>query len=442
MLKNSVNGKPNLKSPIFGPPHPRESLQIAWNCLQLGLAVLPASPFLAAACILWMMVEVWRREWRAVIRRPLNRGFAILGVLLTVNAGFSLNPGEAFLGLFNFLPFFAIFSCVGVLIQNPAQLRRMAWILVFGSLPVAIIGLGQLFWGWTGPIKLWAIVDIPLEATGTPPGRMASVFAYANVLASYLVITLTIASGLWIEEIQKKSGWRWFLSGAVVGNAIALIFTHSRNAWAVAVLVFLAFACYRGWRWLVTGAVAAAGTVLWSAFGLDPLRQWLRAIVPGYFWKRLTDELYGDRPLAQLRSTQWQFAWDLTLQRPWTGWGLRNFTPIYEQAMNYWLGHPHNLILMLMAETGIVATLLFCALVGWVLAKGVLLLQNWHGQLEDRSIFFTYLVAFAGCTLFHGLDVTLFDSRINFLGWLLLGSIVGTIEGRMGDSAAHAHRER
>ena len=418
---------------LWGKPHPQKHLQIAWNCLQMGLVIFPVSPFLAALCILWMLVEVWRREFKTIIHYPLHWGFALLGILLTINASFALHQDNAFLGLFNFLPFFAIFASFTILIQTPSQLRRMAWILVFGSVPVVIIGLGQLFWGWSGPIKLGMILDFPLEPTGTPPGRMASVFAYTNVLASYLVVTFIVALGLAIEQVQKRSIWGWLLVVVVLGNGIALILTHSRNAWAVAVFGCLAFAFDRGWRWLISGVAAAAGIVLWSAFGLDPLRKWLRLIVPGYFWKRLTDELYGDRPLAQLRSTQWQFSWDLTLQRPWTGWGLRNFTPIYEEKMNYWLGHPHNLILMLMAETGIIVTLLFCTLASWVLAKGVLLLRNWQDRLEDRGIFFTYLVAFGGCSLFHVLDVTLFDSRINFLGWLLLGSIAGIVRGKQGD---------
>jgi O-antigen ligase len=47
-----------------------------------------------------------------------------------------------------------------------------------------------------------------------------------------------------------------------------------------------------------------------------------------FLWARLTDQLYPDRPLATLRTTQWQFAGSMAQQRPWTGWGLRNFTPL------------------------------------------------------------------------------------------------------------------
>ena len=119
----------------------------------------------------------------------------------------------------------------------------------------------------------------------------------------------------------------------------------------------------------------------------------------------------------------------MTQQRPWTGWGLRNFTPLYEAKMQIWLGHPHSLLLMLTAETGIPATILFFGLVGWVMAQGILLLAKMHftGLLQNRLIIFSYLVAFGCCTLFNTVDVTLFDLRVNTLGWLLLAAICGVV---------------
>ena len=102
------------------------------------------------------------------------------------------------------------------------------------------------------------------------------------------------------------------------------------------------------------------------------------------------------------------------------------------------MGHPHNLFLMLSAETGIPATLLLSGLVAWVLAKGILLLRHWSITsapesivipfYQDRLIFFSYLITFAACVLFHCLDVPIFDSRINILGWLLLAAIWGVVE--------------
>lgn len=350
-----------------------------------------------------------------------------------------ITPPDAFLGLPNLLPFFIVFAAYSTLIQSPAQLRQIAKILFASSLPVVILGFGQLFWGWSGFEALQAVSGWVLEAKGNPPGRMASVFMHANILAAYLQIVFILGLGLWIEAFQaRRKSWKLgFLTVAVGGNAIALFLTNSRNVWGITVIACLAFALYLGWRWLVIAVTTAAGIILWASFAPVKLgRQGFRSIVPAFFWARLSDQMYANRPVAMMRKTQWQFALAMTQQRPFMGWGLRNFRPLYEAKMHIALGHPHNLILMLTAETGIPATLLFCGLIGWILGQAVLLINIWSDVApitnksqwhQDKLIIFSYLLAFAGCTLFNMFDVTLFDLRVNTLGWVILSAICGVI---------------
>ena len=435
--------------------HPDQRLQALWNYAQLGLLIFPLSPFLGGLGLLLASFGTIARQYRQIIRRPLNWGLALLSVWLVITVYFAYDRTAAFLGLFNFLPFFLLFTGWSALIQTPAQLRQLAWILVITSVPVALIGLGQLFWGWACQFQfLWIVLDWVIKPMGEPPGRMSSVFMYANILAGYLIIVFILSLGLWIDyqtlvfsplklarrrrQATRIAWWRWgFLSVAVIGNLVALILTNSRNAWVLAVCAGLAFAFYQGWRWLVAGVAAIAGSVLWAAFGPSPVQQWLRQVVPAFFWARLTDQLYPDRPLGLLRKTQWQFAWSLAQQRPWTGWGLRNFTPLYQTQMQIWLGHPHSLLLMLSAETGIPAAVLFCGWSSWIVIQGVQLLRDWsvvtfpsRRQAQDKLIFFSYLVAFLACMLFNAVDVSVFDVRLNTLGWLLLSAICGLVYQR------------
>ncbi|MEG4506399.1 O-antigen ligase family protein [Microcoleus sp. F6_B4] len=492
----------NLKSRLQ--KHPDRRLQIPWNFAQIGMLIFPLIPILGALSLFLGLAGTCKQKFRQISRRPLNRGFAILSALLVITAVFANNRIEAFLGLCNFLPFFILFAALSSLIQTPAQLRQLSWTIVISSIPVIILGLGQQFLGWSGIDRLQPVFGWVLAPQGNPPGRMASVFMYANILACYLTIAFILAVGLWMEKVSCQlsvgscqlavvsrhhlplpnaqfpmpnsqcpmpnaqrpmpNAQFLFLSLAAIGNVVCLIFTNSRNAWGLAVLAVLAFALYAGYKKLLAAVFSAATAVFLSAFGPEPLRQYLRRIIPAFFWARLTDEMFPNRPTATLRKTQWEFAWSMTQQRPWTGWGLRNFTLLYQAQMQEWLGHPHSLILMLTAETGIPATLLLFGLVGWVLARGVLLLGNWpllpadikHEQIPpqekaenalasdqkskiiltnqvacqdvraaDRLIFFSYLLAFAACTLFNTVDVTLFDFRVNTTSWLLLAAICG-----------------
>lgn len=129
-----------------------------------------------------------------------------------------------------------------------------------------------------------------------------------------------------------------------------------------------------------------------------------------------------------MRKTQWHFAWNLTQQHPWTGWGLRNFLKLYKAETHLGLGHPHNLFLMLSAETGIPATLLFCGLIAWVVIAAIKVLQKpqFLAQ-EDRLIFFSYVLVLLGWVLFNMVDVTIYDFRLNTLFWLILSAVCGLV---------------
>ncbi len=393
----------------------------------------------------------WKHHHHTIRRRPVNWGLAALALWLVLTSLLAYDRTAALIGLFNFLPYFVIFAALTELVHTPARLWRLAWLIVTGAIPVVVIGLGQMFWGWGGHIPILTdIIAWPTAPGGAPPGRMSSVFDYTNVLASYLAIPLTLAIGLLLHtydrgQRQQRSQQGWMqLAGLgleIAGMLVCMVLTHSRNGWAIAIITLLAFALYRGWYWVMVPVIGAITAVLLAAFGpASPLQNGLRQVIPAYVWARLNDQLFP-QPTNLLRTTQWKFALHLTQQRPLTGWGLRNFTPLYEAHTQLWLGHPHNLLLMVSAEAGVPAALLLFGLVGWMLTKATRLLWSWSlsrrnsaasdpvswRMRRDRLILFSYLIAFLNCTLFHTLDVPLFDGTVNFLGWLLLAGITGLV---------------
>ncbi|MEH1914095.1 O-antigen ligase family protein [Nostoc sp.] len=431
--------------------------QSSWNYSLWALLIFPLSPLVGAVTVGFVSLITWLKQSRKINRRPLNWGFALLSVLLIVSAGFAQDKTAAFLGLFNLLPFFLLFAAHSALIQTFAQLRQMAWALAIGSMPVAIMGLGQLFLGWSFKFQfVWVVFSWTITPGGNPPGRIASLFLHANTFAAYLVIVFILSLGLWIEqwrlgvsywglsirgrgaEGQRGRGERLtaphspvafiFLTVAVITNFIALIFTNSRNGWTIAIFACLAYALYQGWRILVGSVAAIVSSVFLAAFAPSTIAHIFRWVVPAFFWARLNDDMYPDRPVALMRKTQWEFAWSLAQQHPLTGWGLRSFSTLYQAKMQIPLGHPHNLFLMLSAETGFPSAFLFCGLLAWILIISVQLLQkSKYINAGDKLIFFSYLLSFVGWILLNTVDVTLFDFRLNALSWLILAAISGVV---------------
>ncbi|MEY2977340.1 MAG: O-antigen ligase family protein [Prochlorotrichaceae cyanobacterium] len=409
--------------------------QLAWNGLTLGLILLPFSLALGLGCFLLILgwgLFFYVQDYR---RRSLTwiwLGLIVLLILSTAQAQF---PLDAVLGLANFIPFILLFIVLRELLQTPQQLLVIQRILAVSVLPLVLLGCGQLWGGWSGPVQWGWIIQWSLAPGGTPSGRMDSVFGYANIFASYLTLIFPFVLSFWSQSWQASPPSWWSLwadrclwSITLGFAALGLLMTHSRNAWMIATLVWLTFALYLRWyRWLLL-AFGGLVSVFWAAFG--PVgRSIFQQVIPIFFWGRLNDQLYPDRPVAELRVTQWQFAWHLTLQRPWLGWGLRNFSPLYKAEMGQWLGHPHNFFLMMTAETGIPVLLGFCAIVGWIFAQAIgsehRIFTATSSPTASCLLRLSTLLSFGASVLFHCFDITLFDARINLLNWLLLAAITG-----------------
>ena len=375
--------------------------------------------------------RIWLRDYNKIVTSRLNRSLGILTILLIVSCIFAEYPKEAWLGLANLVPFFWLFVALKELIDRPAKLIQLSWILILPSLPIVVLGLAQLYLGWDTPTLLESVLGWELVPQGVPTGRMSSVFIYTNFLAVYLTIAFTLTLGLWLETWQsikqKSSPHRnqilLVLTAILIADITGLVLTSSRNAWGLAVISFMAFALFMGWRWLIWAITGVATAILWASFMPNFGGMQLRRVVPAFFWARLSDQIY-DRPVETLRITQWQFCLDLIKERPLFGWGLRNFSPLYEAKMNYWFGHPHSLYLMLAAETGLIATLLIMAVVGYIVYRAFILLKNWRFH-SSKLIYFSYVIVFVCCILFNLSDVTIFDLRVNTIIWIILAAVSG-----------------
>jgi len=434
LIKKAKNG---LKIQI-DPPY-QKSLQKEWLGLKWGMVILPFNPILSLPGLLFALFVTWKKEYKHLINRPLGIGFGLLSLWLILTTILADNRGEAALGLPNFLPYFGFFLACSLLLRSISHLRQLAWVLVLVSLPITVLGFGQMFGGWESP-DLLRKIGSNLIAHGRPEGRMSSLLMYTNLFSAYLLMVLPLSLGLmtdfyrhWQRNRRRFPTWLLGLLGiTALSNAIALFLTDSRSAWAILFLIVLAFAFYWGWYWLIGLSLGLAGMVMWASWG--PFgKELFRKIVPEYLWGRLSDEMYPDRYMTAFRSTQWEFAWNMMLSRPFTGWGLRNFTPLYQAKMNVWLGHPHNIFVMLLGEIGIPGTFLFVGLVGWILFNASRLLLIWSHQSRSRKrqrdhlLVLSYLIAFGSVTLYNFSDVTIFDIRVNLIAWLLLSAIAGIV---------------
>lgn len=399
---------------------PSEASPLGWCCFQLGLLLLASSAFLAGLALLVALILGCRGR-----RPPLaDRANVLLlaAALLMLLGCFRAASNElAWLGLGNWLPFFWGFWGFQPYLATAAARRRVALALVAGTVPVIVTGLGQLWWGWSGPFQaLGGLIIWHLKAGGNPPQRLAGLFDYANIAGAWLALAWPLTLAALLEGGLGR--WRRGLVLAIASTLVAAVFlTDSRNAWGALLLAVPLVAGPASWLWLLPLLLLLLAVIGLATLPFVPggLQEPARALVPQAIWGRLIDLDYGgQRPLAITRLAQWQVAAGLIAERPWLGWGAAAFSIIYPMRTGHWHGHPHNLPIDLALSHGLPVALLLVGLVLWLLLRAAWLGMA-GGGLFERAWFASALVLVA----LHATDIPLYDSRINVAGWVLLAGL-------------------
>ncbi len=266
-----------------------------------------------------------------------------------------------------------------LLLVAPAMLdtRQARWVaaaLVAGGVFQAGYGLYQFVFQ-VGP-EYFVILDRFMRASGS--------FGQPNPFGGYLGMTLPLATSLalwaWAGFLSRR-GWRssallWaiFYTAATGIIAAGLLASWSRGAWlgaGVGVLVVLVLRSRTAA--LLTGLVLLLllVTLLLGAFSPQMIPQPILARVedvPAYLG--LSDVLsqpVTDANFAVVeRVAHWVAAQRMWEGAPWLGVGPGNYGAAYPAVhLPRWeepLGHAHNVYLNVLAETGLVGLLAYCAL--------------------------------------------------------------------------------
>ena len=188
-------------------------------------------------------------------------------------------------------------------------------------------------------------------------------FALANTLAGFLAAWLFVAiEAIWVQtQGRVRSPWR--LGGKVACLVLlgyCLVLTKSRTAWVGFAIGFLSWAAVRGAGagrfspgWLLAGA---AGCLVIVAF-------FAVAGLSGGFDSQVISE--APKSLAY-RLQYWAGSWEVVKDHPWLGTGPGNFRAHYLRhklpESSEEIADPHNWVLDLWANGGLLALLGFLAI--------------------------------------------------------------------------------
>jgi hypothetical protein len=126
---------------------PEPELRRIWLLFLAGVIALPYTTLgaIPVAVGLFLMIRLNVTEIRA---DRLNKVLTFLSLSIVLISLFSVDYLESLVFTVNIFPFFVFFASYQYLFKHPDTLRKLAWMIILASIPMVIIGFGQLFIDW------------------------------------------------------------------------------------------------------------------------------------------------------------------------------------------------------------------------------------------------------------------------------------------------------
>lgn len=426
--------QPRMKAALRGlvSACPPDCRPVGWACVQLALLILPSSSLIAGVLLLIAITIQRPVRQPAPLSRPQARWLLLLSALMVVGGFWAVRGWVAWVGLFNWLPFFWLFLAIQPYLATPASRTRLGQWILAGTVPVIAVSLIQKATGYAGLLEsFWGLIRWPMG----DPARGAGMFDNPNVTAAWLAITVPF-----LVAASLRHGLRPSLRVAslvVTASACAaLLVNGSRNALATLPVIGLLSCGRRGRIAVLLATLGYGGLVLLKVHHnpWPPLEPLLNLTVPNLLSSKLETMISGmpgqDLPaIYNQRPAIYAAALGYIGQHPWFGLGENGFGHLYMADITASLAqsgvvlgeriqHSHNLLLEFTLSHGVPALLILAAVIGRPLLQVLPLLWT-RFQGTDRA----WLLATLAMLWVHLWDIPSFDARINVLDWLLVAGI-------------------
>ncbi|RZM82207.1 O-antigen ligase family protein [Leptolyngbya iicbica LK] len=391
----------------------------------LGLLSYPYSMFVGLLGLLSLSIWQTLRSPKAIFFTLFNSGLIAIAVLMVISSSQAVYPGEAYLQLAHFLPFFWLWACLTVYLQQTlhpwAQIYRWTVVLVLAAVPINLVGIVEYLLKLApNPALLpyFPLIDW-LYLGDTDILRAYSLFDYPNTLASYLTLILGLNLGLVFLEGQETPWGRqstlslWLIRANVLLTLGCLFASGSRNGLLAAIaLIVVSLLRMRTNRWVRLLGLAGLALIVVTTLSFGVAGR-------SVSWSWVTDD-----PRIQV----WRLAWQMFLDEPILGQGLGNYKLLYngEIPLYTYIAHAHNFWLTLAAEAGLIVTVLFTLAIGLICYRGCRALMSLKPAVSHHALLMGYCLAFLGIALFSLLDITYFEARVNAVTWLSLSVIAAS----------------
>ena len=404
----------------------------------LGIFFLPSTMVIGIIFLFFASIIGSFLQKKSYLKDYWNYPFLVFGSLILLSALIQnifinnkyieiWNPHLSFIGLANWIPFIWIFWAVQPFLDSKEKRRSFALILIAGTFPVLITGLGQYFLNWTGPFKtLYGLIiwyQRPIEF----PGGLSGLFNNQNYAASWLNFVWPFCLALFLEKgktiFRKAVAYSFLFS-----TGFSAFLTFSRNAWIGLITSFPIVTGKKGFAFIlpILTIFLLILFFIFSPFFNGELQNNLRNILPEKILLEFAEE--GYKGLDTTRLNIFNSAIKVINENPLFGSGAASFPEIFFLETNFWKGHSHNLLLELSISYGLPSSVLFFTTITNILflsGKKIFIPKEvFNISLFDRA-FWAALFSFLISQL---ADIQYFDGKISTIMWILVAGLKNIIQ--------------
>ena len=312
-------------------------------------------------------------------------------------------------------------------LRDPACYRRTLW---------AVFAI-MTFWCADALLQFLAGKDL----FGYPyrPGQLNGVF-HPKLRLGHLLAVLAPIYLHAIHRVSRGSAWPWLLGALMIG---VILLSGKRAAWVMAAVSCGGFALYfhlsqRAISWRRAALGAALGVLAIAlVLAFNPPLEKRANVTLGLFSGELEQT---DRAMAH-RLPIWRTAWTMIRQNWINGVGPRGFRFAfrdYAETDNFYLQHgragqthPHQMLLEVAAETGMIGVL------GLALFWAALIRIAWRA-IRDRPSCAPWFIAAGAAWLPLNAHLAFYGSYWSSIAWWILPAALG-ISGLAADEQSPDH---
>ena len=323
-------------------------------------------------------------------------------------------------GLVTFVAYALVYFLALQLVADENRVLRLAQVLFWSSIIVALYGLLQ----YTGVVPLPD--DLPWDETN----RAFATYGNPNLLGGFLVFSVAVSMGLALQE--RRPLWRSVYWAGFGLSGLALLVTFTRGAWigGAASLMLLGIMAWRQRTkmsrldWLPAGVFGAAGIAL-------VVRSLSSPGEVTNFARRIASIFQFGSGSGQTRTEIWQAAVSAIKERPLFGWGSDTFGLIFSKfkPAEYvrdaggasGADNAHDYPLHLASGVGLVGAALFFGIWVWAGIRSWKTVFGRHGD-ATRLLTGAFWAAGAGYLLHLVFGISVPGST--FLLWIALAIVL------------------